>query len=109
MFTLEDRSTPDACVLALAGEMTIYESGQLWPALKPFTESQGDLRVDLTAVGEIDSAGIQVLLMARGEQQRGGGTFRVTGWSEPVREVVDAMNLGATLGSAGTADATPRP
>ncbi|MBK8018832.1 MAG: STAS domain-containing protein [Betaproteobacteria bacterium] len=107
MFTLEDRSTADACVLALAGEMTIYESGQLWPAVKPFAGSQGDLRVDLTAVGEIDSAGIQVLLMIRGEQQRGGGTFLVTGWSEPVREVVDAMNLGATLGSAGTADATP--
>jgi len=53
-------------VIRVRGEMTIYAAATLAPQLLAAIGSQsGDCRIDLSDVSELDTTGLQILLMAR--------------------------------------------
>lgn len=54
-------------IVTLEGELTIYRAGELKPLLLHALAEAGDglLRLDLSAVTEIDSAGLQLLMLTR--------------------------------------------
>ena len=67
----ETRQGAAAC-LAVEGEMTIYRAAELHPALRDAVRTQDAPALDLSAVTEFDSAGVQLLLVARREAGRLG-------------------------------------
>ncbi len=57
----------------------------------------GDLCIDLSAVEEIDTAGLQLLILAKRETDAGGGTLRFKDPSAPVIDLVTLAGLAPYL------------
>jgi anti-anti-sigma factor len=59
----KDPARPDG-LLCIEGEMTIYQATELKQSLLAFLEQGDQLEIDLSAVTEIDTAGVQLLIAA---------------------------------------------
>lgn len=82
-----------ADVLKVAGSMTIYEAGDLRDAfLEEFAE-KGKLVLDLEAVTECDTAGLQLLCAARVTAETETRTFRIEAVSDAVQDALGAAGL----------------
>lgn len=84
--------------LSIGDDMTIYnvitQKLQLIEALA----NCSDLEIDLSQVGEIDTAGFQLLLLIKREAAQNGKAARIVAHSQPVREVLDFFNMAAYFG-----------
>lgn len=88
---------PDA-PLRIEGEMTIYRAEELKCALLEPLQPQATLEVNLSAVTELDTAGLQLLMLAKRTAQKQQGQLRLVGHSAAVLEVFDLLNLAAYFG-----------
>jgi anti-anti-sigma factor len=94
----KSKSTADSLPrLAIEGELTIYTAADSKPKLlgalrAPATE------FDLSQVTEIDSAGLQLLLLAKREARAAGIELHFTGHSSAVIDCFDLCDLGAVFG-----------
>ena len=61
-----------ACTLRIDGEMTIYSAAEHKAQLLDHLDGCEELELDLSGVGEMDSAGLQVLLVLKREIERSG-------------------------------------
>ena len=84
--------------LALEGELTIYRAAELKPVLLQAVQPGATLELDLSEVTELDSAGVQLLLLAERQARAQGGGLRVAAASAPVREVLQLLDLQAHFG-----------
>ncbi len=84
--------------LTLAGEMTIYAAAELKPRLLGPIESCAEIEVDLSGVAEIDTAGLQLLILAKRQAISAGKSLRLAGHSRPVLELIELYNLAAFFG-----------
>lgn len=80
-------------VLRLQGEVTIYRAGELAQQVLTAVRRQRCSRIDLSEVTELDTAGIQILLMARRLASAGEIPLQVVNPSECVRDVLSLCNL----------------
>ena len=87
--------------MQVASDMTIYTAAELLQPLLAAARSGTECAVDLSQVGEIDSAGVQLLLLARREAAAAGARLHVSGASPAVREVLQMLRLDADLGLPG--------
>ncbi|HSD37496.1 MAG TPA: STAS domain-containing protein [Rhodocyclaceae bacterium] len=78
--------------------LTIYEAHELKAELLGVLGTVDELDLDLSDVAEIDTAGIQVLLVAKQEAARHGKCMRIVAHSAAVSEVIDFYNLAAHFG-----------
>ncbi len=83
--------------LVIEGELTIYTAADSKPKLlaalqAPVTE------FDLSQVTEIDSAGLQLLLLAKREARTAGIELNFTGHSTAVIDCFDLCDIGAVFG-----------
>jgi anti-sigma B factor antagonist len=93
------QTTTDGAVhLMLDGPMTIYTAGEIKARLVNGIGSAAIVELDLSHVGEMDTAGFQLLVMAKREAQRLGRTLRIVAHSPAVREVIDFYNMDAFFG-----------
>ena len=93
------QTTTDGAVhLILDGPMTIYNAGEIKAQLMTGLQNASILELDLSHVGEMDTAGFQLLVMAKRESQRHGHTLRIVAHSPAVREVIDFYNMDAFFG-----------
>jgi anti-anti-sigma factor len=85
--------------LTLEGDMTIYFAadlkGQLLSALEA---APRELELDLSQVGEMDTSGCQLLILAKREAARRNKSLRLSAHSASVREVLDFLNIVAYFG-----------
>jgi len=85
--------------LRIEGEMTIYRAaelkGVLDDALAAAVAGAQALILDLSQVTEFDSAGVQLLLVARREAERHGQALRLAACSPAVHEVFGLTGLAA--------------
>lgn len=79
---------------AVNGEMNIYHAMDLKAALLKSIDEAEAVDLDLSGVSEFDSAGLQLLLLARKECGRAGKKLRLTAKSAPVESVTGLFNLG---------------
>lgn len=93
--------TPATDGYALAGELTIYAAEQLKTDLLMRLQPGQPLALDLAEVSEIDTAGLQALLLAR----RVAGSLRLTRMPPGVAEVLARLGLDALGGHADAAGA----
>jgi len=83
------------CCVWLEGELTIYNALELKTKLDELVNDPRELEIDLAGVTEIDTAGIQLLMLAKRERDRHGWHFALTSHSDPV---VDAFELTGMFG-----------
>lgn len=79
-------------------DLTIYSAMQTKPTILEALAHCTALEIDLSQVGEIDSAGFQLLLLAKREAARQGKTLRLAAHSAAVRETLDFFNMAAHFG-----------
>lgn len=93
------QTTTDGAVhLIFDGPMTIYNAGEVKKQLMSSLQNASILELDLSHVGEMDTAGFQLLVLAKRESLRLGHTLRIIAHSLNVREVIDFYNMDAFFG-----------
>lgn len=89
---------PTSTQLSLTEDLTIYHAIELKQKLLGALENEGDLELNLSQVGEMDTAGLQLLILLKMEAQRTGKSVRIVAHSQAVRSVIEFCNLGARFG-----------
>ena len=89
---------PSRQLLSLTEDLTIYHALEHKNALLAALAGTDDLELDLMHVGEIDTAGLQLLILLKKEAQRAGKTISIVAHSQSVRAVIDFCKLAAELG-----------
>ena len=85
-------------VLAIDGELTIYRAAELRITLQNALASKPELELDLAAVTEMDSAGVQLLMAAKKTARAAQCELRLVGHSPAVLEVFETLDLAAHFG-----------
>jgi anti-anti-sigma factor len=88
------------CRIRLAGDLTIYHAAAVQPRLLVALNSGRDVDVLLGEVGEVDSAGVQLLLALRREVDSLGRRCRLTGASAEVAARLSLLGLSGLLDAA---------
>lgn len=88
----------NACLMRPEGEMSIYTAAETKARLMPLLEKCTELEIDLSLVSELDSAGLQLLILAKRECAARGGSLHLTGHSRAVLEVLDMCDMNAFFG-----------
>lgn len=100
--------------LEISGEFTVHtaseRTGTFMAALEAAsTANLPELVVDLSKVAEFDTAGLQVLLMARREAEHLGRTLRIEAVSRTVADVLAIVHLDQRLDTRGPLSVGNRP
>lgn len=92
------RKNASASRLAIAEDLTIYNATALKQRLIDSLLAADRLEIDLSGVGEIDTAGFQLLVLVKREARRLDKEAQIVAHSEAVREVLDFYNMAAAFG-----------
>lgn len=84
--------------LTVDGPLTIYNALEVKEPLISAVQGHANLEVDLSAVNEMDTAGFQLLVLAKHESQRLNHALRITAHSDAVREIVDFYGMTGFFG-----------
>lgn len=84
--------------LPIEGELTIYTAADTKGKLVAALESKQPVEIDLSQVDEIDSAGLQLLILAKREAARNERTLTLVNHSQAVVECLDMCNLTSEFG-----------
>src|SRR5690606_5836325 len=82
----------------LAGELCVFHAADIKSPLLDILAGLEQCALDLSGVSEIDTAGVQLLLLMQREAGLRGCDLRLVNHSEPVREVLQLLNLIPQLG-----------
>lgn len=95
---MSSTAPPPTEAVVLGPELTISQAAALRDALvDALCATAGDLQLDLGAVTEIDSAGVQLLLATRRSVAERGATLTLTAASAPVAEALAVFGLDPHL------------
>lgn len=83
---------------SLDTDLTIYNAIDLKRRLLDAVHSTKSLELDLSQVGEMDTAGFQLLVLAKRESLKLGRQLSIVAHSAAVREVIEFYNMTAYFG-----------
>lgn len=86
------------CRVVVTGEMTIYVAMELKASLIPALDKYQEMVVDLAGVTEIDTSGLQLLVLLKTEAKAHGKTLSMTEHSPAVLEVLSLCDLESFFG-----------
>lgn len=89
----EGKSDPRAC--HLQGELTVFRAADVKQTL---LANPPPLEIDLSGVTDIDTAGVQLLMLAKRAALADGRELRLTAHSPVVIEVFELLNIAAYFG-----------
>ena len=81
--------------MVLSDELTIYTVAETKAALASIFEETSEVEIDLSGVNEMDTAGLQFMLIAK---RYPGKAVRFVNHPPAVLRLVDLANLGSALG-----------
>lgn len=84
--------------VVIDGTLTIYDAQAGKDALVKALAGAAELEVDLSQVTEIDTAGMQLLVLMKREAQKTGKPLRLAAHSQASLDVLDRYNLGSYFG-----------
>lgn len=84
--------------LRIEGEMTIYRAAELKQTLLASLDHAEELEIDLSAVTELDSAGVQILILVKKQALARQRKLRLIAHSPAVLDVFELLNLTAYFG-----------
>ena len=93
-------SKPTGPALVIAGEFTIFTAAAMKARLLDTiaASNAAEIEIDLSDVTEIDTAGLQLMIMAKQEAARRAKDVRFSGHSGPVMDLVDLCDLSGFFG-----------
>ncbi len=94
------------CSLQLEGDMTIYNAAAFKEDLLAYVDDFKEFKLDMSAVSEIDTAGIQLLLQLESKAQEAERTIQLLGCNEEICELLDLYHLNGWLAPADGAGST---
>lgn len=86
--------------LRLAGELTIYNAMAVKEALLDALAESSEVVLDLEAVAEIDTSGVQLLITAVREAKNAGKLLSLHGPSGAVRGLIELYDLSGWFGDS---------
>lgn len=84
--------------LEITEDMTIYHAEALKETLLQGLSQHEVFELDLSRVAEIDSAGLQLLMLTKRESQLQGHVFRIVAHSPAVHDLIDFFNVAGYFG-----------
>jgi anti-sigma B factor antagonist len=84
--------------LHIEGDMTISTAAALKEGLMKHIAQPCEREIVLSEVSKMDTAGMQLLILAKREANRHNTPLRLTNHSRAVLEVIDTYNLAAYFG-----------
>lgn len=91
--------------LRIEGELTIFRAMELKPEILSTPPPE---EIDLTGVTEIDTAGVQLLMLAKREAAAQQRELRLVGHSPAVIEVFELLNVAAYFGDPLVMDSSEK-
>lgn len=79
----------------IEGNMTIYEAAADKQMLLDALAKAKEFEIDLSSLREMDTAGLQILILLKRESLRAGKVMRLVGDSPAARNVLDTYNMAA--------------
>ena len=89
---------PVSQLYSLTEDLTIYHAVEQKSRLLEALAACDELELDLLQVHEIDTAGLQLLLLLKKEALRCGKHVSIVAHSQAVRAVIDFCNLATEFG-----------
>ena len=89
----DSKQKAGSCLLDASPDMTIYAAASNLAEIKGFYSEFNHFELNLSAVEEIDSSGIQLLLALKQSAEKDDKQVILTEISLPVSEVMDVLNL----------------
>ncbi|HEY5802049.1 MAG TPA: STAS domain-containing protein [Burkholderiaceae bacterium] len=86
--------------LRIEGDMTVYRAPELKATLLAALGGGDACELDLSAVADIDSAGVQLLALAQQAAKREGVALSIGAISQPVAQALALFDLAAHFGAA---------
>ena len=84
--------------LKLVGEMTIYNALAMKTSILATLQKHKEVEIDLAKVSEMDSAGLQLLLLAKREAGNRNKSLRLTNHSEATLELFNLYHIAEHFG-----------
>ncbi|CAN7230270.1 lipid asymmetry maintenance protein MlaB [Duganella sp. Dugasp56] len=97
---MPDQSPQDVTRIAIDGEMTIYRAADLRVVVLEALRKSRVLEIDLAGITELDTAGLQVLMLAKQTANADKRELRLLHHSPAVVEIFEMLDLGAFFGDA---------
>ena len=85
-------------LITLDGDMTIYQAADIKAQLLPILAKSGDIEIDLSRVNDMDSAGLQILMLIKRELTKRGDNLHLSAHSRAVLDVFELCNLASYFG-----------
>lgn len=104
--TSSDHELSPPCFL-IEGAMTLVRAVELKQSLLDLLAREATVALDLSRVDEIDSSGVQLLLMARDDARRAGKSFGLSASSPKVAQTLQTLGLAIKDFLVGAVE--PRP
>jgi anti-sigma B factor antagonist len=79
--------------LRMGNDMTIYTAAETKKKLVDIMKKDFEIELDLSQVTDLDTAGLQLLIMVKRELVAGGGDLYLVNHSQAVYEVLDMCNM----------------
>lgn len=95
---MSETTSPDVRRLAITQEMTIYHALEQKTLLLDALAERKILELDLSQVAEIDTAGLQLLLLVKRESNTAGKKLKVIAHSPAVRELIEFTQTAGYFG-----------
>lgn len=84
--------------MVVEGELTIFTAAEQKAALLSFLAKGDDLELNLANVSELDTAGLQLLILLKREAAQSSKRLRFVMHSSAVIETLELSNLTGTFG-----------
>jgi anti-anti-sigma factor len=97
-----------AASLRLDGELTIYRAAELKRSLLDALQAAPRLEIDLAGVTEIDTSGVQLLMLLKREAANQGRELALAAHSQAVVEAFDLLDLAPFFGDPIVTDGVAR-
>ena len=94
------------CLLKIDGDLNIYNATDFRDSLLEYVEDFKEFELDMSAVNEIDTAGIQLLLQFKKKAQEEERTMQLVGCNEEICGLLDLYQLQDWLAPATSGNAT---
>lgn len=93
--TINVEASNGVCHAHVTGEMTIYHAAEMKGQLLPHLDSCNEMEINLSEVSEIDTAGIQLLLLFKREAARANKLLRFVAHSPATLEALDLLEMSS--------------
>ncbi|MEJ2630433.1 MAG: STAS domain-containing protein [Acidihalobacter sp.] len=100
---IREKIEGSTCRLEFEGDLTVYEVAEVKPTLIEALKKHDAVECCLDGVGEIDTAGMQLLIMARLEATTEGKRLCFGELNPVVAEIVDLFGLAGFFEESGNA------